>query len=60
MKIEKFGFPKKRGEFYYFDYAGKEEEKTKTYRIKEKNSFRINPDNILEGTEFYLDNNKLS
>ena len=23
MKIEKFGFPKKRGDYYYFDYAGK-------------------------------------
>ena len=34
MKVEKFGFPVKRGEFYYFDYASIDEEKAKTYRIK--------------------------
>jgi hypothetical protein len=34
MKVEKFGFPVKRGEFYYFDYANAEEEKAKTYKIK--------------------------
>ena len=27
MKIEKFGFPKKRGYYYYFDYAGKKNKK---------------------------------
>jgi hypothetical protein len=34
MKVEKFGFPVKRGDFYYFDYANKDEEKAKSYRIK--------------------------
>ena len=26
MKIEKFGYPKKRGDHYYFEYANKDEE----------------------------------
>jgi hypothetical protein len=39
MKIEKFGYPKKRGDHYYFEYANKDEEKTKTYKIKEKNTY---------------------
>ena len=59
MKIEKFGFPKKRGDYYFFEYANKDEEKTKTYKIKEKNSYSINPENILDSAEFYMDVNNL-
>jgi hypothetical protein len=59
MKVEKFGFPVKRGKFYYFDYANAEEEKAKTYKIKAQNAYRVNQSNILDGTEFFLDVNTL-
>ena len=59
MKVEKFGFPIKRGDYYYFDYANKDEEKAKSYRIKTKNNYRVNQQNILDGAEFYLDVNTL-
>ena len=59
MKVEKFGFPAKRGDYYYFDYANIDEEKAKSYRIKAKNNYQVNQNNILEGAEFYIDVNTL-
>lgn len=50
----------KQGDYYYFSHNTGLQNQFVYHRIKEQNSYKINPDAPLEGTEVFLDPNVLS
>ena len=56
----KIGLINKHGDHYYFPYNSGLSNQNIIYKIKEKDSYKLNQADILSGTEVFLDPNKLS
>ena len=56
----KIGLVNKHGDHYYFLYNSGLSNQSVQYKIKEKNSYKLNEDDILSGTDVFLDPNELS
>ena len=56
----KVGVPEKHGDHYYFYYNFGKFEQSILLEIKEKNSYKINKDDPMDGTNVFLDPNYLS
>ena len=56
----KLGIPNKRGNHYYFNYNTGLQNQPVMYKITAENTYTINQENSIEGTEVFIDPNTLS
>ena len=56
----KISIPAKHGEHYYFGYNNGLQDHAVQYKIKEKNTFDLQKEDLLEGTEVFIDPNTFS
>lgn len=60
LDYPKIGLMKRHGDYYYFNYNSGLQNQAVYYRVKQKNSFRIDYEDPTKGSEVFLDPNEFS
>ena len=60
QNYKKVGIPVKHGDYYYFGYNPGLSNQNIMYKQKEKNDYKLDPNDPLKNAEVFLDTNTLS